>query len=111
MLITCDKCNNQVEAAVTAKAPHRVICPKCKKQIDSITQFVIGSLVRDRKFIAEEKEAFSFYCEKDKGSFPGVLKKDANGKDIVNCSKCGTKMNVTEFMILQLKASANLKKT
>lgn len=108
MLITCDKCNRQVEALVTAKPPHKVMCPECNKQIDAVTPFVVNALIREKKFVVDKKEAFSFYCDKDKGYYPGVLTKNEGKRSIVVCSKCGTKMNVTEFMITQLKVTNDL---
>jgi len=103
MLIICDKCNKDTEARVTKIAPHRIQCEHCGHLLEKVNKFTLDSLVREKKFVVEQKKAFAFFCDNDKAVLPGILTKDPNGKLFVKCAKCSSKMNVSEFMINQFR--------
>lgn len=103
MILICSKCNKDTEARVTKSSPHRIVCEHCGNFLENVSNFTLDSLVREKKFVTEQKKAFSFFCDNDKAILPGILAKDDAGKPYVKCAKCSSKMNVSEFMLNQFR--------
>lgn len=102
MNILCPKCHREQEARVTREKPHRVLCSHCDTEIEGLSNFLLKTLIDQKKFVNEEKSGFSFHCENCRGIYKGILQKDPKNP-WVKCSKCGEKMsNVSDFMIRQM---------
>lgn len=95
MLVLCDRCNQQNDAKMNPET-EEVICSECGEIITNISSFTKQSMKSRREFTAKKKQAFSFNCEKCKKIQGGVLSKD---KTKVLCSKCGSVLNVSAFML------------
>lgn len=97
MIITCNHCHKEQEARVTRTPPHRVVCAYCSERVEGVNDFTVRSLVAQKRFVAEEKGQFSFFCETCKGIKRGHLQKDEKAP-WVKCTGCGEKMsNVSDF--------------
>lgn len=104
MLIICNHCYTEQEARVSKEKPHKILCQKCGKVVDNINNFMINSLVAQKKFVTEEKGGFSFHCTSCNGVHKAVLVKTSEG-NWAKCTNCEAKVeNVSDFMLRQMNS-------
>ena len=100
MLAHCNQdCKTTEEIRIDLRT-NQPICTKCNKEVTGMSSFAISSMISRRDIIEPKKQAFAFQCKNCNRSEPGVLAVD---KKSVNCSVCGTKMDVTEYMLNTLR--------
>lgn len=98
-LLYCNHCHTTRDCKLDPENDS-VVCMNCGEVVDNVSPFFVKTMKSKNEYMDKKREAFRFPCEKCGKEMKGVLSKNESQ---VLCSKCGTPMKVSFYMIQAMK--------